>query len=310
MLQPATEQQTASAVLMARPNGFAFNAETAETNSFAAGAPSPDLTRLALDEFDGLARRLSDAGVEVLVLDEPSGPDAVFPNNWISFHADGTAVLYPMATASRREERNLPAVQRLLAASGRSIERLVDLTPHETRGAYLEGTGSLVLDRPGRRGFASLGPRTHPTVVADFDRQLGYDTLTFRANGPDGRPIYHTNVLMSLGTRFAVVCLDPVEPEDRNRLMGALEAAGRTTVLVEWSQLCHFACNILELRSRRGERLIALSTQALSSLRPDQRSQMERLGGELVHAEIPTVERVGGGGVRCMLAEVHLPPSG
>ncbi len=307
MLKLATEAQTASAVLMARPNGFAFNAETAETNSFAAGGTCPDLTRLALAEFDGLVRRLADAGVEVMVLDEPSGPDAVFPNNWISFHADGTAVLYPMATASRREERHLPAVQTLLTASGRGIGRLVDLTGHEDRGAYLEGTGSLVLDRPGRRGFACLGPRTDPAVIADFDRQLGYDTYTFDASGPDGRPIYHTNVLMSLGTRFAVVCLDPIEADDRGRLVGALEAAGRTVIPVDWSQLCHFACNILELRNAAGEALVALSSQALASLRPDQRRTLELLGGELVHADIPTIERVGGGGVRCMLAEVNLP---
>lgn len=310
MLKPATEQQTASAVLMARPNGFAFNAETAETNSFAASAIGADLTRLALGEFDRLVQRLTDAGVEVMMLDQPSGPDAVFPNNWISLHADGTAVLYPMATPSRREERSLSGVDALLARTGRTIGRVVDLSKHEQGGAYLEGTGSLVLDRPGRRGFASLGPRTDPSVVADFDRQLGYDTLCFQALGPDGRPIYHTNVLLSLGTRFAVLCLDAVEVEDRARLLAGLEESGRTVIAVDWTQLCHFACNILELRSAAGEPLVALSTQAVDCLRPDQRRQLEQLGGELIHADIPTIERVGGGGVRCMLAEVHLPAGG
>jgi hypothetical protein len=301
------EAQTADSVFMVRPVGFAFNTETAETNSFMAPGSEPDLTARALAEFEGLGRRLEDAGVRVSVLDGQDEPDALFPNNWVSLHADGTMVLYPMAAVTRRAERAPARVRALLEAAGYQVREVIDLSGHERHGRYLEGTGSLVLDRTARRAFASLGPRTDRRAIADFADRLAYDVTTFDAIGPDGRAVYHTNVLLSLGTRFAMVCLAAVPVEQRQRVADALEATGRTVVEASWEQLTRFACNMLELKNGSGEPLIALSSAALASLLPDQRSTLERLGGQLVDAPIPTIEAVGGGGVRCMLAEVHLP---
>jgi hypothetical protein len=304
------ESQSTNAVLLVRPAAFGFNREAAQSNVFAHTAADPDVQAKALVEFDGLAMRLADAGVEVLTLDDssdPARPDAVFPNNWVSFHADGTMVLYPMATAPRRLERRANAVRALAQGAGFQISRTVDLTSHERDGAFLEGTGSLVFDRPRHLAYANVGPRTHPAAVADFDSQLGYSTFLLDARDPGGRPIYHTNVLLSLGTRFAVLCLDAVAPEHRDALVSEIEASGRTIVELSFAQLRRFGCNLLELRNDQGETLIALSANAKTNLRPDQLRSLETLGGELVAADIPTIEAVGGGSVRCMIAEVHLP---
>ena len=304
------EKQTASAVLLVEPAAFAFNAETARTNRFAARAAQGDVARRAREELAGLAERLAAAGVEVHILadtPDPPRPDAVFPNNWLSTHADGSLVTYPMAAPSRRQERRAEAVEALLRGRGFEIARRVDLSPGEREGRFLEGTGSLVLDRPGRRAFACLSGRTHPQAVAGFGAELGYSAHLFAAADRHGRPLYHTNVMMSLGSRFALVCLECVAPEERRGLADALEAGGRTLIEVGRDQLAGFACNLLELRDRDGRALVALSSRAKASLRPDQRRRLEDLAGPLVDAPIPTIEAVGGGSVRCMIAEIHLP---
>ena len=305
------EPQSARAVLLVRPAAFGFNSEAAKSNVFSHGSSDPDLASRALAEFDALAQRLSDAGVEAIILDDtadPWKPDAVFPNNWMSTHADGTMVLYPMATAPRRLERRIDEVRGLLERHGFAVRRVVDLGEHEAHGRYLEGTGSLVLDRRRRRAYANRSHRTDADVIADFDRQLGYSTLIFEARDPGGRPIYHTNVLLSLGTRLAVLCLDAVAPEDRDALVADIEASGRAIIELTFAQLRRFGCNLLELRKSNGEPVVALSAKALSNLRPEQVSALETLGGELIEADIPTIEAVGGGSVRCMIAEIHLPP--
>jgi hypothetical protein len=305
-----TEPQTASAVLLVEPAAFAFNAETGRTNSFAASAAESDLAERARGEFHGLAERLADAGIDVHVLADtadPAKPDAVFPNNWISFHRDGTLVTYPMAAPSRRAERRAEAVEQLLRGRGFEVRAWVDLSPAERQGRFLEGTGSLVLDRPGRRAYACLSERTHSQAVAEFDARLGYSTRLFTATDRKGRPLYHTNVMMSLGRRFALICLDCVAPEDRASLVEAIERGGRVLIEVGREQLAGFACNLLELRDRQGRPLVALSSQARATLSQDQRRRLEGLAGPLVDAPIPTIEAVGGGSVRCMIAEVHLP---
>jgi hypothetical protein len=304
------EPHSASAVLLVRPAAFGFNADAARSNVFSHASKEPDFAARAGAEFERLARILDDKGIEVLVLDdsvEPQKPDAVFPNNWFSTHADGTMVLYPMATAPRRLERRADDVRAIVERAGFDVRRLVDLSEHEGRDRFLEGTGSLVLDRARRRSYANPSPRTDPDVVAEFDRQLGYSTLLFDARDPGGRPIYHTNVLLSLGTRFAVLCLDAVAPEERARLAADIEESGRTIVELSFAQLRHFGCNLLELRNKEGETLLALSSAAKEKLRPDQVRQLEQLGGELIDVPIPTIEAVGGGSVRCMIAEIHLP---
>lgn len=302
-----SEEQTSGTVLMVRPASFGFHPEAAQSNAFA----RPDAgsaTSAALREFDALTEALHSAGVEVLVLDderEPPKPDAVFPNNWISFHGDGTVVIYPMATHARRLERNPEAVTALLAAAGFTVRRVVDLSPLEADGRFLEGTGSLVLDRPNQRAFGNVSPRTDRQAVAALDHQLGYSTLLFDARDRSGRPIYHANVVLSLGTRFAILCTETVAADDAPRLKQQIEASGRTLIEVDYEQMRCFACNVIELKCRSGP-LIALSQVARRSYRPGQLRELERFG-ELVEADIPTIESVGGGSVRCMIADVHLP---
>jgi hypothetical protein len=302
------DAQTSNSVLMVRPACFGFHAEAAESNAFASRPADPGVGSSAIREFETLVGQLDRAGVELLVLPDtprPAKPDAVFPNNWVSFHGDGSLVLYPMATEARRLERDRQQLTQLLEDVGFRIDRVVDLTDHEREGRFLEGTGSLVLDRPRRRAFASLGPRTDPHAVAEFDRELGYSTLVFEARDRSGRPIYHTNVLLSLGERFALLCVDAVARKDRPALFAEIEASGRTLIDVGFDQLESFACNLIELRGRDGP-VIALSGAALRSFRPEQRRLLESFG-ELAVADIPTIEAVGGGSVRCMIADVHLP---
>ena len=304
------EAQTARAVLLVRPAAFGFNAEAAQSNVFSHASSDPEFASRAAAEFETFAGKLSDAGVEVLVLDDtadPAKPDAVFPNNWMSTHADGTIALYPMATAPRRLERRTDEVRGMLEQRGYEVRRLVDLSEHEREDRYLEGTGSLVLDRPRRRAYANRSPRTDADVIAQFNRELGYSTMLFGAQDPGGRAIYHTNVLLSLGTRFAALCIDAVVPDDRKRVIEDIEASGRSIVELTFAQLRRFGCNLLELRTQAGEALIVLSSKARSNLRPDQLRQLEELGGELIESDIPTIEAVGGGSVRCMIAEIHLP---
>ena len=305
------DPQTSNSVLMVRPASFGFHAEAAESNAFASVGDDGDLQRRVLAEFDGLAERLSDAGVELVILEdsaEPAKPDAIFPNNWVSFHPDGTMVLYPMATAARRLERNADCVRELLASSGFEVRNLVDLSFHERNGHYLEGTGSLILDRPERRAYANMSPRTDAHVIADFDDRLDYSTFLFEAHDRSGQPIYHTNVLLSLGTKFAVLCADAVPEESRQLLIDEIETSGRTVIQVDYEQLRQFACNLIELKGR-DRPVIALSAAAQASFRPDQLKMLERVG-DLIAAPIPTIEAVGGGSVRCMIADVHLPRAG
>ncbi|QNM83132.1 amidinotransferase [Sphingomonas sabuli] len=302
------DPQSAGTVLLVRPAAFGFNAEAARSNAFARQSARSDVQKAAAAEFDGLAAALDRAGVTVLVLDDtpdPVRPDAVFPNNWVSFHADGTMAVYPMATAPRRAERRTDDVMTLVRGAGFAVERLVDLSDAEAAGHFLEGTGSLILDRPTRRAFANRSERTDAATVERFDAALGYRTHLFDAFDPDGRAIYHTNVLLSLGTGFAVLCREAVAEADRAKLVEAIEAGGRTIVEMSFAQLQQFGCNLIELRGKGGP-VIALSQTALASLRPDQVRQLETYG-ELVPAAIPTIEAVGGGSVRCMIAEVHLP---
>jgi len=304
----SSEAQTAGTVLMVEPAAFGFHAEAAESNTFArAGVEAADA---AISEFHGLAEALARAGVEILKLEdseEPKKLDAIFPNNWVSFHEDGTVVLYPMATEARRLERNFEGLRNLLVKAGFDIRNVIDLSFHERHGHFLEGTGSLILDRPQRRAYANLSPRTDAVVIADFDDRLDYSTLVFDARDRSGKPIYHTNVLMSLGVRFAVLCNEAVAEEYREVLIGEIESSGRTLIEVDYEQMRQFGCNVIELRGSGGP-VIALSSAARRSFRPDQLRSLESFG-ELVEAGIPTIEAVGGGSVRCMIADVHLPHS-
>jgi len=314
---PLKELQCAAAVLMVRPVRFAFNAQTAPSNSFQAlraeelpESPSIDLQGLALREFDALSERLQRAGVKVIVADDtevPAKPDALFPNNWVSFHRDGTVVLYPMLAPNRRSERREEVIRQVSSDGAFRITRTVDLSYRENQGKYLEGTGSLVLDRPQRLAYANLSPRTDLDVLGEFAQQLDYELVTFEAFDGAGNAVYHTNVLMAIGARFAVVCGAAIAPPtNRDAVYSKLRSSGREIMEITLSQMQQFAGNLLELAPAAGGNVIALSTTAWRSLDPAQRRALENHASVLA-ADIPVIERYGGGGVRCMLAEIHLP---
>jgi hypothetical protein len=308
---PGREQQSAGAVLMVRPARFGCNAQTAASNAFQAkpGTGAEDHQRVVLGEFQSLAQALERAGVEVLIApdsDQPPKPDAIFPNNWVSFHRDGTVALYPMLAPNRRWERRDEVLQQVVREGGFRVSRTVDLTHRESEEKYLEGTGSVVLDRAHRVAYACISPRTDLDVLGEFAQALDYDLMTFDAVDPAGCPVYHTNVLMAIGSGFAVVCSESiVNAGHRTAVLAKLRATGHELVEITQAQMAQFAANVLELAAPNGN-LIALSGTALRSLNPQQRRVLES-HATLLAAEIPTIERVGGGGVRCMLAEIHLP---
>ena len=299
---------------MVRPARFAFNPQTAPSNAFQApalpGAGDPaEAHGLALQEFDALAGRLARAGVEVNVIDdtaEPVKPDAIFPNNWVSFHRDGTVVLYPMLAVNRRWERREDLVLKLIRDGGYRVSRTIDLSYHESQAKFLEGTGSLVLDRAQRVAYACLSPRTDLDVLGEFAQVLDYELVTFGAVDAEARPVYHTNVVMAIGAGFAVLCGEAIaSPAHRAAVAEKLRAGGHELIEITMTQMTAFAGNILELAPASG-RVIALSTTAWSSFNARQRQLLERQG-TVAAADIPVIERLGGGGVRCMLAEIHLP---
>ena len=300
---------------MVRPASFGFNPQTAPSNAFQQVPASPDAAeaqRLALAEFDALAKALQRAGVEVLIASDtprPVKPDALFPNNWVSFHCDGTVALYPMLAPNRRCERREDVLDQVVREGGFRIVRTVDLTHREAEGKFLEGTGSLVLDRAQRVAYASLSPRTDLDVLGEFAQLLDYELVTFEAVDGGGQPVYHTNVVMAIGSRFAMVCGESIAyPRHRAAVLDKLRAAGHDIVDISQSQMQQFAGNMLELAAQGGP-VIALSTTAWNSLEPAQRRILESHAG-VIPAAIPTIERIGGGGVRCMLAELHLPKRG
>jgi len=323
---------------MVRPACFGYNPETAATNRLqkepvradsagAHGAASPagsadslcahsaaTSQAQALIEFDGFVRALRSEGISVAVAEDnpnPPRPDAVFPNNWVSFHEDGTLVLYPMQAESRRRERRPEVIDAVVRQLGFKVSRTVDLTHHESQGRFLEGTGSLVLDHRNRVAYACLSPRTHPDVVREWGRELGYHTVQFEANDRGGTPYYHTNVMMCVGSRMAVLGTCAMSTDDRARVIEKLEVTGHEVVEIGYDDIEQFAGNLLELASwdeALGDcRLLVMSDTARRGLRPETYARLSAGTDCVLAVPIPTIERLGGGSVRCMMAEVFLP---
>ena len=306
------ESQLASRVLMIRPARFESNPLTAASNRFQgkSGASPAEQQAAAEREFDGLVAALRAAGIDVVVVEdtpEPHTPDSIFPNNWISMHADGRVVLYPMEAENRRTERRSDIIEQLHDTIGLQVAEVVDLTAHEKKGHYLEGTGSMVLDRANRIAYACLSSRTHLDALGDFAQRMGYEVVAFDAVDSDGVPIYHTNVLMNVGEDLAVICDEAIPREDqREAVLARLRDTGHEVISLSYEQLHAFAGNMLELRNADGERITAMSQQAYDSLSPGQRERLAA-NGRIVSAPIDSIEQSAGGSVRCMLAEVHLP---
>lgn len=306
----------ASAVILVRPTGFGFDPETASTNGFQRRAPIDDPAASAAAEFDALLDALRHCGIGITVLDpvHPQAPNAVFPNNWFSTHADGTVVLYPMQAPSRRRERpaSAAAMMDLLRAEGLQPRAVLDLSMWEGEGRFLEGTGSLVIDRAGAIAYACLSPRAAEAAVAEWGRLMRHRTIAFTATMDGtlmGQPVYHTNVMMALGTRWALVCFEAMPyPAERQEVREELERSGREVIAFSLEQMRRFVGNALELRAgpETARNHVFLSETAFHALLPDQRLRLER-HAQLVPVAVPCIEAIGGGSVRCMLAEDFLP---
>jgi hypothetical protein len=301
--------QLTDTILMIAPDSFGFNPETASTNTFqhTAAVDTHTIREKAQKEFDVMKRTLEEKGVRVIAMPSPAKlttPDAVFPNNWISFHEGGRVVVYPMLAPNRRLERQLPAVRAALKDVV-PLTTIEDLTAYESHGRFLEGTGSLVLDREHRVAFAVLSPRTHEVLVQEFCERMGYEPVLFHAVG-DGVPVYHTNVVMGIGKGFAVVCVDAiVNDEERRMIEKKIASLGLDLIAITIAQMNAFCGNLLELVSTDGKPLIVLSQKAYDAFTKEQRLVLEKYG-ELVPVAIPTIETIGGGSARCMLAEVFV----
>lgn len=314
-MSPLPEPQCANAVLMVRPREFASNPQTKASNAiqrFDEAPPADQAQREALTQFEALVAALRDAGVTVVVVDDDPSvwtPDAVFPNNWFSTHADGRFVLYPMLAPNRRAERRADVYERALPAAGFAVEQVIDLSAHEAQDVFLEGTGSLVLDRVHRVAYGCRSARTHDRAAEEFSRVLGYEVVLFDAHDPEGAEIYHTNVMMAMGEQFVVICSDAIVEADRNAVLARLEATGRDIIEISQLQLASFAGNVLELSVAGRKNVLAMSQSAHDAFSASQMARLARLAQPLA-VDISTIELCSGGSVRCMLAEIHLPQRG
>ena len=308
-------EQCAGAVLMVRPAAFGYNSETAVTNHMQrpGDGPDPQTNGRARAEFTTVVRALESEGIAVCIVEDtptPAKPDAVFPNNWVSFHEDGTLVLYPMQAPNRRPERRAEIVAAVIERLGFKQRRTLDLCHHETEGRFLEGTGSLVLDHVNRVAYAALSARTHRAVVEEWAREMGYEAVMFDTRDAAGAPLYHTNVLLCIGARLIVVGTEVIEPRDRARVLERLCASGREVIELRPSELRSFAGNMLELatwdEALGDSHVLVMSAGARAALSVDTFGRLNACTDTTLAVPLPTIEELGGGSVRCMLAEVFL----
>lgn len=302
------KQQTTSNILMVRPANFGFNVETAESNAFQVNDTS--LTALeiqgrALQEFDNMVNLLRGRAVNVLVAEDSPSPvktDAIFPNNWISCHADGTMILYPMFAPSRRLERS-DAIQDSLQKAF-IVKKRIHFEHYEGVGKYLEGTGSMIFDRKNELCYACISPRTDRSLLDEWCDTMRFKRVAFRAVDGDGKEIYHTNVMMALGEAFVVICLDTIPDEaEKMNLIKHFELTKKDIIEISLDQMMLFAGNMLQIRNDLGETFLVMSQQAFDSLNVAQITHIQR-HTEILSADIKTIETYGGGSARCMMAEI------
>ena len=310
MTENPAHAQSTNSVLMIRPSRFYPNPETAADNAFQRNADrgSDAVTSMARKEFDAAVHTLRVAGVDVHVFAdtaEPEKPDAVFPNNWISTHHDGRIALFPMYSALRRRERRQDIVEELRKQY--RVTEVLDYSAFEDEGCCLEGTGSLVFDHRNKIAYVSLSNRSNPKVIQRFAEDFSYEPVTFTSIGSNGQPIYHTNVMMCIGTAFVMVGLEMIPNKtERQQVRARLEKTGKEIVELSADQIANFAGNAIELHNKRGEKLLVLSTRAARALNEELLKRLSRYA-RLISLELPTVE-LGGGSARCMIATIHLPP--
>jgi len=307
-------RQITNTILMIRPVRFRMNEQTAVNNYFMEDIDLNDNTinLRAQQEFDAFVAVLRAKGIEVIVVEDtpdPDTPDSIFPNNWISFHSNGTVVIYPMFAENRRKERREDILD-ILETKGFLIENIVDYTSAEEEGLFLEGTGSILMDRVNQKVYCALSDRAHEELVIEFCEDFECTPVIFTAyqsvNG-ERLPIYHTNVMMCMGEDYAVICLNSIDDKkERKNVLEHLKGDGKEIIDITEEQMHHFAGNMLQVAGRSEERYLIMSSAAYKSLRPDQIRKLEKYN-PIVHSTLDIIEACGGGSARCMMAEVFLP---
>jgi hypothetical protein len=302
------QEQVTSNLLMIRPVNFSYNTETASTNTFQQPENLPDLNQQAQACFDELVEqlRLRDINVHVFSdTDTPFTPDSIFPNNWLSTHHSGKVMIYPLEAPNRRAERRQDILDFL--KQNYDFHVLLDLSHFEDQGKYLEGTGSLVLDRMNRVAYACLSSRTHGDVLKAWQKVIDYELVIFEATDKDGNPVYHTNVLMCMGDTFCIICLDAIKDVDQRLMVKQkLESTGKTIMEITMEQMHNFAGNMLLVKNKKDKHFLVMSERAYNSLSRSQQDTMDYFA-EILHTELGPIETAGGGSARCMIAEIHLP---
>ncbi len=300
--------QTTSNILMIRPVNFGFNAETAVNNAFQVAGNDEGAQEKALTEFDDFVKLLRENGVGVTVINDtpdPHTPDSIFPNNWISFHDNGTICLYPMYAENRRQERK-PGVLDVLS-NHFTISKKIDFSYYENKNLFLEGTGSMVLDRENKIAYACLSPRTDKKVLQVFCDQMGYRAVVFDAADANGKAIYHTNVMMCIADKYVVICLEALPyKKERDEVVTTIKSSGKEIIEINLKQMNHFAGNTLQVHNKNNEKILVMSTQAYESLTAKQIKKLSSYN-KIIHSSLNVIEANGGGSARCMMAEIHLP---
>lgn len=309
-----TKKQTTPNIMMVRPANFGYNPQTAVSNAFQDNDTSlseAKISDLAIEEFDGFVAKLRAEGINVVAIqdsNEPKKPDAVFCNNWVSFHTNGTMILYPMLTPNRRLERQESVIEEI--SNLFEVTRRVDLSAHENENKILEGTGSMILDRQNRLVYACLSPRTDENLLDEFCEQAEYEKVVFHSVDRNGQEIYHTNVMMAMGDKFVVISMATIPNEaERMMLLERFKQTNKEVIDLTMEQIEAFAGNMLQVENTDGKTFLVMSEQAFKSLRNDQIQAIER-HTTILHAPIYTIEKFGGGSARCMMAEVFSPKKG
>ena len=308
-------KQITDTVFMVRPIRFRLNEQTAVNNFYQdEDAEIVNQNSKAQEEFDAFAKALIKKGINVIIVEDDNKydtPDSIFPNNWISTHENGDVVLYPMFAENRRLERR-PEVLDMLEEKGFKINNIIDYSSAEDEGFFLEGTGSLLLDRKNELAYCSLSDRAHEELLIEFCEDMEYTPVIFSANqSVDGQrmPIYHTNVMMALGEEYAVVCLESIDDKkERKNVLRHLKESVKEVIAITEQQVASFAGNMMQVHNAEGNKFLIMSDQAFQSLSKEQINILSRYN-EIIHPDITTIETLGGGSVRCMMAEVFLPKS-
>jgi hypothetical protein len=303
--------QSTKNILLIRPSNFTFNSQTAASNAFQNKIETENNDKIrskVLIEFEMVTQKLKSKGVNVFIFDDtidPPKPDAIFPDNWATFHQDGTVILYPMCASNRRHERRQDIIDTL--RKDFIIREVIDLSKYEKENRFLEGTGSIIFDHQNKIAYACLSPRTDKELFISVCELLHYKPVYFHSYDKDGKEIYHTNVMMCIGEKFAVICLTSIsDRQEKESVVSSLSNTGHQIIDITFEQMSNFAGNMLAIKNNNNKTILALSQSAFYSLTKNQKEEIEK-HCELVPLSIKTIETIGGGSARCMIAEIFLP---